>query len=536
MSKTSDTRHEPGRALRHTFRTAFCGNLAEPREAVAALEDTGWTARSDSPPALLPQDIDAWNADPFHDRNWRFQLHAWRPIDPYVVAHDLTGEAAYLDRAIVVMRSWEAAESASDDDALYWNDMGSGLRSAKLAYLVDRLAPDHPDRDWVIALSRRHLARLRDESFYSTSNHGLFQVHGAVALLNALPDAPEAADGQPFAERMLDRILDHQFGQECVHLEHSPGYHLFVITILRRMIASGWYGHMPHLHDIVARAREALPWMIFPDGLLPGVGDTERVQAGARKPKDADDGVHGRLFREAGYAVVRSGFKTRRQDASMLFVTGGHHSMVHKHADDLSFEWFERGRMWIVDTGKYTYSKADWRAFTNSARAHNSIDLTRARPNNGLSVTPPAGGLLTDLRRNGRFWEIEGRLDRPAIGARHHRLFRYLPGRRLTLIDTIDLDQPGEVTAWLHLAPRLEVEAREDGWRFRGGRITYEVEGAEVSLVRARGQTGPDLQGWYAEAYHQITENDAVGARLTGRTIRLVTVITLADKKVPAKP
>lgn len=531
MSTTSAV----SRVHRHTFRTAFCGNLAEPLEAVATLESVGWTARADSPPAPLPLSVEAWDEDPFHDRNWRFQLHSWRPIDPYVVAHDLTGDETHLDRAVAVMRTWEAAEARSSDDALYWNDMGSGLRSAKLAYLVDRMAPDHPNRDWVVELARRHLTRLRDEGFYSTSNHGLFQVQGLVALLNALPDAPEAVDGQAFAERMLDRILDHQFGQEGVHLEHSPGYHLFVIQTLRRMIASGWYVNMPHLHDIVTRARAAQPWMVFPDGVLSGVGDSDRGTPKTRRPRGMEDGVHGRLFREAGYAVVRSGFRTRRGDASMLFVAGGHHSHVHKHADDLSFEWFERGRMWIVDTGKYTYSKADWRAYTNSARAHNSVELTRARPSNGLSVTPPAGGLLTDLRQVGRGWEIEGRIDRPAIGARHHRLFRYLPDQRLTLIDTIELDQPGEVTAWLHLAPHLEAFERDGGWRFRRGRIGYQVEGAELSLVRARGQTEPELQGWYAEGYHQITPNDALGARLVGRSMRLTTVIALSPRKDDAE-
>lgn len=523
-------------APRHTFRTAFCGPLAEPLETLATLETVGWTARADSPPAPLPLSVEAWDADPFHDRNWRFQLHSWRPIDPYVVAHDMLGDAAHLDRAVAVMKVWATAEAAPGDDALYWNDMGSGLRAAKLAYVVSRLAPDHPDRAWVEAMARRHLARLRDEGFYSTSNHGLFQVHGLVALLNALPDAPEAEGGQAFAERMLDRILDAQFGQEGVHLEHSPGYHLFVIQTLRRMIATGWYGAMPHLHDIVTRARAALPWMVFPNGLLSGAGDTDKIAPSVRKPREAAAGIHGRLFREAGYAVVRSGFRTRKADASMLFVTGGHHSHVHKHTDELSFEWFERGRMWIVDTGKYTYSKADWRAFTNSARAHNGVELTRARPNNALSVTPPAGGLLTDLRQDGPSWEIEGELSRPAIGARHHRLLRYLPGKRLTLVDTIQLDEPGEVTAWLHPAPHLIAAPRENGWRFKGGRIAYTVEGADMTLTRARGQTEPELQGWYAPGYHQIIENDALGARLTGRTMRLTTVITLTAKKDPAKP
>lgn len=514
---------------RHTFRTAFCGGRAAPLAAVETLEAQGWLARPDSSPVPVPTTPEDWAADPFHDRNWRFQLHSWRPLDAYIVADDITGEPGMLERAARVILSWRDAEAGSDDDALFWNDMGTGLRAAKLAYVLTRMSedtlPSRATREAMIALGRRHLERLRHEDFFSLSNHGLFQVHGLTALVDAMPAAPEADRGKAFAERMFDRILASQFGEEGVHLEHSPGYHYFAILTLRKMMATHWYDGRPHVRQIVDRATAALPWFVFPDGRMSGMGDSDRNKLKVRPPSARK--MDARLFREAGYAVVRNAWSVKPQWQSMLLVTASHHSHVHKHADDLSFEWYDKGRFWIVDTGKYSYSRKDWREFTDSAAAHNTVRLTDQRMDNGLGLTRPAGGGLTTAARDNAEWVVEGAIARPEIGARHSRSFRFDPRHSLTIVDRIELDDDREVTAWLHLAPDLIAEQTRHGWRFPGGRISYAVTGASLDLVRVRGQTKPEIQGWMAESYHRLAQNDALGARLTGRSIELVTTITL---------
>jgi hypothetical protein len=511
---------------RHTAHTALCNGQADPIPGVAFLESHGWRARTDTEPQPLPLTVEAWSADPFGDRNWRFQLHAWRPIDLYIRAHDRTDDVSYLERAFAVIRSWVAAEAIAGETNAYWNDMGSGIRAAKLAYIMDRLPPDHPDRPWLRELALRHIARLVQARYYNLTNHSLFQIHGLVGLLDAMPDAPGWDEARTFAETMLDTILDAQFGKEGVHLEHSPGYHFFAVQTLRRMLAAGWYETMPHLIQIERDGQRALPWLTFPDGKMAAVGDTERVEPILRQ-RNPPRGIRGRLFAEAGYALVRSGWSTPVEEASMLLVNGAHHSSMHKHADDLSFEWFERGRRIIVDAGKYTYSHNDWRAYTDSARAHNSIDLSPTRDDNGLMSTPPAGGLLSSVKRLPTSWRIKGAIDRPSIGARHRRTLEYDPGKRLEIFDTIWLDHPGQVTAWLHLAPDLIARPRKGGWRFNGGRIRYAVEGAKRELIRVRGQMEPQIQGWCADRYHHITENDALGVVMSGKTMKLHTVITL---------
>lgn len=38
----------------------------------------------------------AWSADPFHDRNWRAQLHMFRMTEGHLISFEKTGDARFL--------------------------------------------------------------------------------------------------------------------------------------------------------------------------------------------------------------------------------------------------------------------------------------------------------------------------------------------------------------------------------------------------------------------------------------------------------
>ena len=332
-------------------------------------------------------------------------------------------------------------------------------------------------------------------------------------------------DGEAYVEAVFDELLDRQFSSEGVHLEHSPGYQLFVVKTLERLRQSGWYESMTHVTDVIDGARYSLRWFVFPDGLLSRMGDSSAVRtpvAWRRRPP----GVMGRMYDEAGYAIIRTTASTPLETASMLLVTGGHHSNVHKHADDLSFELFEGGRQVIVDSGKYSYSRKTWRDYTDSAAAHNAIDMVTDRLDNGVRASRPQGSALRHLRTTPWGWVIEGGFRRPDFGVSHQRTFLYRPGEWLVLIDRVLRETPGEMTAWLHLAPDLEAAQVEDGWRFAGGAIRY-VCTTQSRLHRHRGEETPRIQGWVAGGYHHRTPNDALALSAEADTLNLMTIIDL---------
>jgi len=407
--------------------------------------------------------------------------------------------------------------------------MGAGLRASKLGYIIycaltkeGLLSPSKFKR--LLTIAYEHMDRLTDPSFIGQSNHAYFQIHGLMALSQALPKRSSEKSSHSFIKAQLERLLLDQFGQEGMHLEHSPGYHIFSINTIRRMIRSGWYGDT-NLKKIFRLASNNTNWLVFPDGTISKSGDSEQGNHRYGFINKNSPIKRAKLFSEAGYAIVR-GKSTEQNLRSMLFVTAGHHSNVHKHADDLSFELYDKDRFWIVDTGKFSYSRLDWRRFTNSARAHNTIVYSSEAEDNGLRKVNPVGGMLQRLERSGGEWIIEGKVERPQLGVSHRRLFRYTPNRILIVEDELLFDTPREFSSWLHLANDLEAHEEDGGWRLPGARIAYEVEGASLRLQRIRGQVDPELQGWVAKRYHEITPSDALAVHMTGQAVRLVTTIT----------
>jgi len=518
-----------------TAEQAMCIKLPTEAERtrlrVAYQERKGWRPRPDRPavPFTLPFD---WTADPFADANWRFQLHAWRPLDVYIGLHCRGGDAAAYRFLIDAMLDWGRAESRGRRKTAFWGDMAAGIRAAKLAYVLSQPEFGQESRlrqAAVIRLARRHLARLRDPDFIARSNHALAQIHGAAALCHVAPHWPEAEGGKAYVSDLLSRLLLSQFGRRGVHLEHSPGYHFFALREFRRMAETGWFDNADLDRTIRAAARAA-PWFVFPDETSSAAGDSSPIRRPVPAPV-VKDPVVGRLFREAGYGVVRAAWGRPANKSPMLLVTCGHHSNVHKHADDLSFELFDWGRRLFVDTGKYSYSASPMRDFSVSARAHNTIDLALGRDDNGLALTPPAGGGLTGMKRTRWGWVISGRIERPAIGVAHQRRFLYRPGQWLILLDRVTADEPRDLTAWLHLHPSVHAEETPDGWRWKKLTIRH-VADHPLALRRIRGQQEP-LQGWMAADYHKAVENDALAADWRGQGGRLATIIGLGRGHAP---
>lgn len=488
-------------------------------------ERKGWRPRPDRPPVPFTLPFD-WTTDPFDDANWRFQLSAWRPLDVYIGLHCRGRDLPAYRRLIAAMLDWGRAESRGKRKAAFWGDMAAGIRAAKLAYVISQPEFDAQPalkRAAIVRLARRHLARLRDPDFIAYSNHALAQIHGAAALCHYAPHWPEAQGGKAYVSDLLSRLLLTQFGRRGVHLEHSPGYHMFALREFRRMAETGWFDNAD-LDRTIRAAGKAAPWFVFPDGELSAAGDSSPVSRPVPAPV-VEDRVVGRIFREAGYAIVRGAWGRPAKKSPMLLVTCGHHSGVHKHADDLSFELFERGHRLFVDTGKYSYSAGPIRDFSLSAPAHNTINLIAERDDNGLALTPPAGGGLTAMSRQRWGWLISGRIDRPAFGVAHERRFLYRPGQWLILLDRVTADAPRDLTAWLHLHPRVLAEATPDGWTWKHLNIRY-VADHILALRRVRGQESPP-QGWMAPDYNQRVENDALAAEWLGQGGRLATIITL---------
>lgn len=389
--------------------------------------EQGWLMAGFKLASLRPP-ID-WSA---HNRSFSFHLHAWEPCTLLLHAHSRFGDQRYLCACIDFAETWIDSFSQITAAAVLklvrtnldkqietfaWYDMAVGQRVYRLAYIVECLLRDPKQRAPRISKFWRslglHLEVLEEESFFKKhSNHGLYQALGQLAAANRFTFLEHMSAWKNLAERRLAELIDLHFFRSGVHREHSPGYHSMLLNSLVGACHSGLISDKS-LVERISGLEEALSWMIKPDLKLCTIGDTDpRLMALGREHamRHKNSGLRWQIsggqcgsrpptgvkcYQDAGYAFARlKPSSTRADDNEMdsyLGVAAGFHSRVHKHADHMSFVWFDGGRDILIDPARYGYEgrteagselfeQGFWysdprRIYCESTRAHNTVEI-----------------------------------------------------------------------------------------------------------------------------------------------------------------
>ena len=433
------------------------------------------------------------------DRNWHFHLHSWTALGPVLAAYERTGNISYIEFAVAVAQDWACQYPTLETPSPFaWYDMAVGARSYRLGYILDRAAraEEISDEgiDTLVASALLHAECLADDTrFASHSNHGFYFAAGQLALARRLPSLPGMADSQEQANARLEALLQTQFTNEGVHREHSPEYHLMVLEVFQGLINANLLVDDKYLM-LSNRIHEALAWFILPNGRLAMFGDTSYRLATPVERCSSDNlqvptspeieatplGVPMRAFPESGYAVVRGDVPPGERGgevSSYLAQTCAFHSRVHKHADDLSFVWFDRGHELLIDPGKYGYvgrtdpgselaQEGFWysdpnRIYVESTKAHNTVEIDgRSYPRRGVE---PYGSALRRWGQHDGVSYVESKTtNRDQI--HHERVLLFLPGHWLVVFDRLvdDRKEPHEFVQRFHFAPELALFAGED--------------------------------------------------------------------------
>lgn len=540
--------------------------------AVAAVMSVGW--KFTNLPAVPLRAPIAWSAIVARNRTWSFRLHAWDALGPVLSAYEATRERRYLEFALSVALDWVRQHSSREvEPDAAWYDMAVALRAYRLAYLVDvaarsRLATRSQIAE-LLGSVQEHRAALADEDeFVAYNNHGFFQAAGQLALAVRLGDLNGIDRDRAQAESRLASMIADQFTVEGVHREHSPAYHLLVAQTLSRLLETSLVTD-PKAFRICGRALEALAWFVLPDGTLATLGDTEPVPALDRPPEHVLDdhlrfmltrGDSGRpphkplrAFPASGYVAIRTPVpRGPAEPANTTYVVqaAAFHSRAHKHADDLSLIWYDRGSQLLVDAGLYGYlggrtavdSEAFERGFVyadprriyvESTRAHNSVEI------DGRSDRRKDGDAYgSAVRRwgqaDGVFWTYT-RLDRG--GVLHDRVLVLRPSHWLLVFDAL-IDPSGaghELAQRFHFAPEL-AECRQLGDGFV---LTVPAQSqplyvhpllAARRLEAVRGQEEPTLTGWISLEHRTLTPAWTTGFALAGAGPHIfATLLAFAD-------
>lgn len=325
------------------------------------------------------------------------------------------------------------------------------------------------------------------------------------------------------ALRMLKRELALQVLPDGGHEERSPAYQRAILSDLDDLavvLERADLGRPSWLVEIAASMRAWLCAMAGPDGSLPLLNDAwEGPRIDGRPPSQRSD------LAASGYVIARS------EADQAIFDVGPPappHLPPHAHADVLSFVMWADGRPFISDRGSYAYAGEDRDAFRGTA-AHSTIEIDgrdqcdfwgpfRAAhlPNvRRIPLDSPPGAVLVAAEHDGY-----RRLADPLI---HRRMFCWLPGFGLVIVDRLISRASHVASSRLQLAPGVELHGDQIGGMTLGllgpphelrtepGRYSpYLGTASPAQAVLRRWETSPgELTGW-------SLLRDGATARLTG--------------------
>ena len=443
-----------------------------------------------------------------------------------------------------------------------WYDMAVGLRAYRLAYIYDQYRHTIGDEDviskklWSGLLAHQSFLNL-DSNITFHNNHGYYQAAGQIAM------GRRFASQSKVMSHALDQglirfkiMLNQQFTQDGVHREHSPDYHRMVYDTLIGVLKADLINDDDIL-SFTYQIEEALSWFILPNQYIANFGDSDwrlmRIKKSAADKKwqtsemkfvttNGEIGTLGdkvfKEFEEAGYFIVRSNnsYKGNSYDSySYLAQTAAFHSRTHKHADDLSFIWYDRGHNILIDAGRYGYiGKAEmgtdlwkqgyWythpnRLYCESTRAHNTLefdnsDYTRKGIKPYGSATKRSKQYLNGLV----VLETECKHNK---SIRHVRVLIYMPNQWLIVFDWFkdNLNELHDVKQWFNFDPSIQLTKSENAYKTTLDDstelyITNLLDGQQSSDVM-RGLEEPKLQGWLSPAEREFIPAESFNFSLT---------------------
>lgn len=554
------------------------------RKSAEGLIANGW--RQGRYPAVDMAGPFPWALESQQQRSWNFHLHCLGPVDILLRAHSHWQDVAYLEPALRMTLDWirvNSDVSSKEVSSFAWYDMAVGMRSYRIAYLLQaaEVAGVLPvqERELLWQSLEQHARYLeQDVNIAFHSNHGYYQIAGQLAMGRRFAHAsPLMREAREQGLERFRKMLVQQFSSEGVHLEHSPDYHRMLYATLKALLDSELVAD----EQIEQRARtieSALSWFVNPDQKLVNFGDSDGRSVTCA---DADVGQHwvtpemqfwataGRLgtlpeeevvyLVESGYWIVRKPLQgvTDFSAYSYLALNAAFHSRTHKHADDLSIVWFERGCNLLVDAGRYGYigkTKKDsslwrdgfwysdpWRVYCESTRAHNTLEFDgRSYPRR--DATPYGSALQRHGQVAGGVYYVEaGCLQFSSI--RQERFLFFKPGQWLIVLDLFNdgAGKPHEVKQWFHLGSELEVSLDGDRVVARlpdeKGMLycTSLLAGPQLSPLYM-GEEEPLKQGWISRKEREVQPAAAFCLRQEGSSSGAFATLLSLNGGVEAQP
>lgn len=484
----------------------------------------------------IPETI-LWDEDPFGQRNWVFQFHTLRWMEP-VRRLAMAGDSAARDFWISTCRSWiEANPSGAGKSRYAWGDMVDGIRAMVMTFALPMFQGE--DHEWLSRSIWEHGEWLADPTNLGHSNHALHQ-HQALLVVG------RTFDHQIWVDLAIERLMelfDESFDEEGVNAEGSIAYHRLNYdwweTAFTRLDIEGI--QRPQNADRLSLSLTELAYATKPNGQFERIGDIDvGGPSGLRSPEITyvqTQGASGqrpanltKVYR-AGYVFGRSGwgdFERAFEDETFYSISYGPANRVHGHQDGASFTLHAEGFPWFVDAGKYAYVKNSMRDYCVRRLGHNVVHIE------GIKYDPAT---RVSLDRYKLSQEVDDFVlsDNGYEDVKLNRRLIYVRGGDFFIVfDTVRSSKTVTAHQRWHLNYETTVEPIKRGYNLKQtkGHASIQWAGKMPVLSTVRGQEDP-LDGWMATDWMKREEATVLSASRTGDRFRFVTVLGAGQRGGP---
>lgn len=503
--------------------------------------------RKDLEEIYLKFPIDWESIDKKSDRNYRMQLQGWTMFHPIMNFFDeYSDKEKIIDYFFNLLSDWytiygddvNSIVTSRMPNSYAWYGMSVGFRALVLAFFINRINYFSIDisvsrKEFLKKISLKHINHLKNEQVFLLNNHGLFQIHGLMALIQ-LYGIKNYQKTKEYALNKIELLVLSQYDNNGIHLEHSPLYHFYVLKILKILSLVDWYSEKYSIWEIVKKAKIVERWLVYPDKRIISIGDSsmnsqKSIDFTSQDTIDEleivsyDKKIIYSNFNDSGYSIFRTYWNEKIQNSTYFFFMGMYKSKTHKHRDCLSFEWFDRGCKILCDSGQYGYVSDKYRNYVLSNRAHNTVEIERF---DILKMKPYGSSIKNSSYKQGVF-KLNAKLDYSAIV--FDRKIYLKPSRWMIVSDRLTFQKARELTQWFHLEKNYSLVSLD------GSLVTFKAGDRELIIhclnnnLETKIYYGDTktMQGFISEKDYLLENNYALGFSFFAKEEKVVTILAL---------
>lgn len=512
------------------FSATWYGSSLLPNSG-AKLWNDGSVTILNQPPYELTIPIN-WLDDPYNHRSWRWILNAFQWMDNLLSQFKIDNDEEAIKKCVVYFFDWADFYIVQEQEGEFlWKDDAVSFRTFRLAIIADYIFQSSvysvEEKELTKKILQRHYIELVDPKNFKSNNHGIFQMRALMSLMMLHPNIGNISEIEKYVVKRLNWLWLKQYGQQNMHLENSTGYHQYIIEEFDQILESPEFESIKFVFNEskVSEVKENAKFLFHPNGIATLFGDSNFV----KQEHEVVTGNH--LFNEAGYAILAG--EDESENNSYLAIRTGFPSNAHRHADDFSFEWSEKGQIIFQDSGRYSYDYDDpFRMFVSSTKAHNTVTVNNSNfPWWGaFKKSDFYVGAIQSLHSSSENTELNIMKEFPTLNVKFSRKFDLKYGSYLGITDVLVSNEENTYEQWFHLTESFDYLGKLENGRLAFASDVLRIEvivprNTEVMVIK--GQKEPYIQGWVSYAEKRVVPRWSFGFRAIAKSFRFNTKIIL---------